>query len=64
VWSGRRGGMFYNDVWAFDLNEHTWSELVASDPLPNLRYGTAAIFDPRANELVNFAGFIQPSQGR
>lgn len=57
VWSGRRGGMFYNDVWAFDLNEHTWSELVASDPLPNLRYGTAAIFDPRANELVNFAGF-------
>ncbi len=57
VWSGRGGGMFYNDVWSFDLNAHTWTELAASDPLPNLRYGTAAVFDPLANELVNFAGF-------
>jgi hypothetical protein len=57
AFGGRVPGGELNDVWAFDLNEHTWSELVASDPLPNLRYGTAAIFDPRANELVNFAGF-------
>jgi hypothetical protein len=57
VWSGRRGGMFYNDVWAFDLNAQTWTQLVASGPAPNLRYGTAAVFDPLANELVNFAGF-------
>lgn len=57
VWSGRRGGMFYNDVWAFDLNTHAWTELVTSAPAPNLRYGTAAVFDPLAGELVNFAGF-------
>lgn len=57
VWSGRRGGMFYNDVWAFDLNTHVWTELAASTPAPNLRYGTAAVFDPLAGELVNFAGF-------
>ena len=57
VWSGRRGGTFYNDVWAFDLNEHTWTELVASNPIPNMRYGTAAVFDPLAGHLMTFAGF-------
>ena len=56
VWSGRHLGDFFNDIWAFDLNEHTWQELSA-DPKPNLRYGTAAIFDPLAGQLVNFAGF-------
>jgi len=57
IWSGRRGGTLYNDVWAFDLSEHTWTELVADGPVPNVRYGTAAVFDPLAGELVSFAGF-------
>ena len=57
VWSGRRGGTFYNDVWAFDLEQHTWRELTTAEPRPNLRYGTAAVFDPVAGQLVNFAGF-------
>lgn len=56
VWSGRHRGDFFNDVWAFDLNEHVWREF-AADPQPNLRYGTAAVFDPVAGQLVNFAGF-------
>jgi hypothetical protein len=28
LWSGRRDGTFYNDVWAFDLNAEMWTELV------------------------------------
>ena len=66
IWSGRHvgsdGSFFLNDVWAFDLAMHTWSELVAPDPKPLDRYGTAAIYDPRAHALVNFAGFT--SSGR
>lgn len=57
IWSGRRAGTFYNDVWALDLTEHTWTELVADVPVPNVRYGTASVFDPLAGELVSFAGF-------
>lgn len=56
IWSGRHRGDFYNDVWAFDLTEHIWREF-STDVKPNLRYGTAAIFDPVASQLVNFAGF-------
>ncbi len=59
IWSGRRDGTSYNDVWAFDLNAETWAELTPSTSTPNLRYGTAAVFDPLAGELVSFAGFTE-----
>lgn len=57
IWSGRLGNVFYNDVWAFDLTEDSWSPLEPNGPKPNPRYGTAAIFDPLAGQLLNFAGF-------
>ena len=60
IWSGQKltgGREFLNDVWSFDLTEHTWTPFDPPDPKPNLRYGTAAIFDPRARALVTFAGF-------
>nr|NIR64458.1 hypothetical protein [candidate division Zixibacteria bacterium]NIV06486.1 hypothetical protein [candidate division Zixibacteria bacterium]NIX56492.1 hypothetical protein [candidate division Zixibacteria bacterium] len=61
IWSGQ-GAAFLNDVWAFDLASETWSEFTPPDPKPNIRYGTAAVFDPLARDLVTFAGFT--SQGR
>jgi hypothetical protein len=61
IWSGQ-GSSFLNDVWAFNLNANTWSEFNPLDPKPNIRYGTAAIFDPVARDLVTFAGFT--NQGR
>jgi hypothetical protein len=61
IWSGQ-GVSFYNDVWAFDLANETWSEFTPPDPKPNIRYGTAAVFDPLARDLVTFAGFTD--QGR
>ena len=60
VWSGQKlkgGSEFFNDVWSFDLTQHTWSLFEPPDPRPNVRYGTAAVFDPRARSLVTFAGF-------
>jgi hypothetical protein len=56
IWSGQGAG-FFNDVWAFDLNSKSWSQFTPPDPNPNTRYGVASIFDPRAKELVAFAGF-------
>ena len=56
VWSGRHLGDFFNDVWAFDLDEHTWRQFTP-ETRPAFRYGTAAVFDPRAGRLVSFAGF-------
>lgn len=56
IWSGQ-GAALYNDVWAFDLAAETWSEFTPPDPKPNIRYGTAAVFDPLTRGLVTFAGF-------
>ncbi len=56
IWSGQGAG-FFNDVWAFDLKNYSWSQFTPPDPKPNIRYGTAAVFDPRRRELVTFAGF-------
>jgi len=56
IWSGQ-GASFYNDVWAFDLATGTWAEYNPPNPQPNIRYGTAAVFDPLARDLVTFAGF-------
>jgi len=56
IWSGQ-GSAFFNDVWAFDLNAKTWTQFNPPNPKPNIRYGTAAVFDPKAKELVTFAGF-------
>lgn len=60
IWSGQertRQRAFFNDVWSFDLATNTWTELQPPDPIPLNRYGTAAIYDPRARDLVTFAGF-------
>ena len=62
IWSGQGSPHLFNDVWAFDLNTHTWSEFTPPDPKPNIRYGTAAVFDPVDRDLVTFAGFT--NQGR
>jgi hypothetical protein len=56
IWSGQGSG-FFNDVWAFDLNTESWSQFTPPDPKPNTRYGVASIFDPKAKEMVAFAGF-------
>jgi Galactose oxidase, central domain/FlgD Ig-like domain len=57
TWSGQASGVFFNDVWAFDLATNTWSKFTPTGGPPNVRYGVGYTFDPIARDLVTFAGF-------
>jgi hypothetical protein len=66
LWSGREltaaGSTLLNDVWELDLSSLTWRQRTPTTVAPVARYGTAAVFDPLARQLVTFAGFT--TQGR
>ena len=57
MWSGRGPGVFFNDVWAFDLTTNTWSQFTPAGGPPQIRYGVGYAWDPLAKDLVTFAGF-------
>ncbi len=57
TWSGQAQGVFFNDVWSFDLNANAWSQFTPTGGPPNIRYGVGYTFDPKARDLVTFAGF-------
>lgn len=57
TWAGQGSGVFFNDVWEFDLNTNTWNEFTPTGGPPNIRYGIAVAWDPQTTELVTFAGF-------
>jgi len=47
----------YNDLWEFDLDSHTWNEIVPVNTPPSLRTCCCGIFDPQGNRLLIFGGF-------
>lgn len=63
IWSGRsigaQGTQLHNDVHALDLTTSAWRLIEPATMAPVARYGTAAVFDVAAGELVNFAGFTE-----
>jgi hypothetical protein len=60
TWSGQGQGVFFNDVWAFDLNTNTWSQLTPTGGPPQIRYGVGCTWDPKRKELVNLRRLHQP----
>jgi len=59
-----QGADFFNDVWAFDLDLETWTELKANDrsaAAPRPRYGQSAALDTQGRVLISH-GFSD--QGR
>jgi hypothetical protein len=62
TWSGQGPGVFFNDVWAFDLDTGAWSQYSPAGGPPAIRYGVGYTWDPKARDLVTFAGFT--NQGR
>jgi len=58
MWAGQGDfAVFHNDTWSFDFATETWTQFTPAAPIPNIRYGTASVFDPLAREQVTFAGF-------
>jgi hypothetical protein len=46
-----------NDVWAFDLDTHTWTDLTPSmGSAPAVRRTPVSIYDPVAHEMVTWSG--------
>lgn len=57
VFGGRSGGTDYNDVWAFDLSNHTWTDLTpSSGGAPAPRRTPGSIYDPLAHRMVTWSG--------
>jgi N-acetylneuraminic acid mutarotase len=47
------GATFFNDVWRFDLDTLTWSEVPTGDARPSPRYGTSAVLDGQGQLLIS-----------
>jgi len=45
-----------NDVWAFDLASHTWTELWSGVDGPAPRYGHVAVYDPAGDRMIMHGG--------
>jgi hypothetical protein len=60
IWSGGDAnafqGPFLHDVWAFDLDNSTWSEVPTTGDAPSGRIRHQMVYDRTAHVLVTFAG--------
>lgn len=46
-----------NDVWAFDLDTHTWEELTpSSGPMPAVRITPVSVYDPVGHRMITWSG--------
>ncbi|MBI3653101.1 MAG: hypothetical protein HY231_18900 [Acidobacteria bacterium] len=59
IWAGQQGSKFFNDTWALSLRTLEWRNLSPTSGRPKARYGSAAVYDPVAQSLVQFAGFTE-----
>lgn len=55
--TGQQGENFYNDVWAFDLKNYTWSMLETTGPSPPPRYGATGGIYPGSDVFWVTHGF-------
>ena len=46
----------FNDLWAFDVNTDTWTQLEQRGPIPGERVNSGMIYDPVGDQLVLFGG--------
>ncbi len=53
LFGGQAGPDFFNDVWRFDLDDLTWSEIATGDVRPSPRYGTSAVLDNTGQVIVS-----------
>lgn len=53
LFGGQSADLFYNDLWALDLETLTWDLIDDGSSAPTPRYGTSLVFDGEAGLLVS-----------
>lgn len=56
VFAGQ-GGVFFSDVWAFDIAAGSWKQLSADNAGPSRRYGHSGIYETARDRMVISHGF-------
>jgi hypothetical protein len=56
IHGGKYGSSFLYDLWAYDLDGNSWTELLQSGTKPSARYGHVAAIDASTNRLLIFGG--------
>jgi len=51
----------YNDLWAFDVNTDTWSEVNATGDVPSPRINSAMVYDTKSDKVLLFGGSTSTS---
>ncbi len=55
--NGAGSGLYFNDLWAFDVATGTWSQLAPAGSPPSARRQFAMVIDPALDEIVVFGGY-------
>lgn len=57
VFGGQGASGLLNDVWAFDLAAHTWTDLTpASGAAPDPRFTPVSVYDPVGHRMITWSG--------
>ena len=56
VFGGQTSTGRENDLWKFDLNNNTWSEIIVEGEIPSIRHTPDAVFDEMNNQMLVFSG--------
>lgn len=56
LFGGRAGGVFKNDLWSYNPNTDSWTELSPTGTLPAIRDGHVAVWDSQNQRLLVHAG--------
>jgi len=58
IWSGQGSSSFFDDVWAYDPQTNSWSELPSLGAVPEARYGSCASIGPDGEMWISH-GFTE-----
>ena len=57
VFAGRDASVTRNDVWAFDLDTHAWTDLTPlAGPAPIARLTPVSVYDPVGHRMITWSG--------
>jgi N-acetylneuraminic acid mutarotase len=62
VFGGYDGTTYYNDTWAYDVADNTWTALTPSGVAPAARQGHSLVYDPASKKMILFGGYSGTAQ--